>query len=343
MKVLHGAGSGVRPSCLPRRLCIQVWTSTLVHILFKGRAFGWHVNENQDAERRRHLRGWWLPGQLRGLREPRVGSSGGGAWWAVHTQVAWSLCLGSLQRLPADPWLTGSDFWAASWGGRAPLSPLPGEYNFKGERLGKGQGTHSCRIYSVLWSNSPKEERTSAQGGQTKAAHVWASTLLHTNPNGCDGIFLTFFVLLTKQLGHYARNWPFLIWKEMEKSPQHNVVIFLYCGKKNKRLLEDSLSQPQINQSPMLSDLSWANVLISRRFSFCCLWAWVGLWGGRGTHTHTCFVLDTGRVCSSMFKAQAEVTSLWNPHNNGDCYRSVVVFALKIFISCWDFCLIEEW
>lgn len=30
-----------------------------------------------------------------------------------------------------------------------------------------------------------------------------------------------------------------------------------------------------------------------------------------------------------MFKAQAEVTSLWNPHNNGDCYRSVGCFCIK--------------
>lgn len=30
-----------------------------------------------------------------------------------------------------------------------------------------------------------------------------------------------------------------------------------------------------------------------------------------------------------MFKAQAEVTSLWNPHNNGDCYRAVGCFCIK--------------
>lgn len=30
-----------------------------------------------------------------------------------------------------------------------------------------------------------------------------------------------------------------------------------------------------------------------------------------------------------MFKAQAEVTSLWNPHSNSGCYRSVGCFCIK--------------
>lgn len=51
------------------------------------------------------------------------------------------------------------------------------------------------------------------------------------------------------------------------------------------------------------------------------------------THTHS-FVLDTGIVCSYTFKAQAVVTSLWNPHNNVDCYRYVgIYFMLRLLLA----------
>lgn len=52
-----------------------------------------------------------------------------------------------------------------------------------------------------------------------------------------------------------------------------------------------------------------------------------------GTHTHPhgpfCSDSDTGTVCSYMFKAQAEVTSLWNSYNNGNCSKSVGCFYIK--------------
>lgn len=76
----------------------------------------------------------------------------------------------------------------------------------------------------------------------------------------------------------------------------------------------------------MQLDLHWANVPIRMRFAFCLL---LSLREGN-THTpHICFALDTRTVCSYMFKAQAEVTSLWNAHNNGDCCRSVGCFCIK--------------
>lgn len=112
----------------------------------------------------------------------------------------------------------------------------------------------------------------------------------------------------------------------MEKNPQQNVVRFLYCGKKNKKLLEDSLTITATNQlkphatGPSLSQCSDKNEVWLLPFA---------IFKGRKHTHHICFVLDTGTVCSYMFKAQAEVTSLWNPHNNGDCYRSVGCFCIK--------------
>ena len=71
----------------------------------------------------------------------------------------------------------------------------------------------------------------------------------------------------------------------MEKSPQQNVVIFLYCGKKNKRFLEDSLTITATDQlkpvlGPPLSQCADKN-------EACLLPSLVGRKCRAHTHTHT--------------------------------------------------------
>lgn len=187
-------------------------------------------------------------------------------------------------------------------------------------------------VLGFIWdfeASPGKRKGLAAEGRQTEETHAWAYALLHTNSNGRNGNFLTFF-RLAKQPRHHARNWPFFFFffvrKETEKSPQQNVVRFLYCGKKNKRFLEGSLSITATNQlkphaiGPPLSQCSDKNEV--------CLLPFAISEGRKDTHT-TFVLFQTLGQCSYMFKAQAEVTSLWNPHNNGDCYRSVGCFCIK--------------
>lgn len=91
----------------------------------------------------------------------------------------------------------------------------------------------------------------------------------------------------------------------------------------------------------MQADCHCTSVQVRMRFAFCYCWGWGGkeddTWSDTHTHgwTHThSFVLDTGIVCSYTFKAQAVVTSLWNPHNNVDCYRYVgIYFMLRLLLA----------
>lgn len=56
-------------------------------------------------------------------------------------------------------------------------------------------------------------------------------------------------------------------------------------------------------------------------------------WAAReaqATHTQArLFCCRHWNSCSYMLTAQAEVTSLWNPHNNSDCSKSVGCFCIK--------------
>ena len=80
----------------------------------------------------------------------------------------------------------------------------------------------------------------------------------------------------------------------MEKSPQQNAVIFLYCGKKNNRLLENLLT---ITATDQLKPRAWTSTeSMADKNEVCLLPSLVGRkcrlkHTHTYTHTHTTFVL----------------------------------------------------
>lgn len=261
MQVLHRAGSpsGLAVSSLPVHPCLMDGTQALqrpgpwvishaspglgmrtrmpekgkLTSMMTSRAIACPPGAQSRKYRRRRLTSCWQAG---GLGSPPWFSSAA----ACKSLAERAGLLNSFVRWP-------STVFTSTW-----------EYNFKRRDQGR-VGTCVGLEWFCSLKQPQKRERTGARGRAERVDHVWVYTLLHTNPNGRNGNFLT-FVLLTKQPGHHARNWPFfvvVVQKEMEKSPQQNVVIFLYCGKKNKRLLEDLLT---ITATDQLKPRAWTSI-----------------------------------------------------------------------------------
>lgn len=115
------------------------------------------------------------------------------------------------------------------------------KYNFKRERLKKSQDPCGSRLFGN--EQQPQGKRTTGARERVEGvAGVWVYTLATQTPVGAMEVSRLSSCSLSSQGTMPGSDFFFFGWTEMEKRPQQKAVRVLYCGKKNKRPLEDSLT-----------------------------------------------------------------------------------------------------